>query len=107
MAVQGDRVMFDVAPMEVEAEAGLTMRIPKGPLFLARATGASTYPLFIVRDGWRRYRVIVMPEIVLPPRKRGADEEAAKVWATAILKVLRHHWKQWYVFEPLLFRSRE
>lgn len=107
VAVQGDRVMFDVAPMEVEAEAGLTMRIPKGPLFLARATGASTYPLFIVRDGWRRYRVIVMPEIVLPPRKRGADEEAAKVWATAILKVLRHHWKQWYVFEPLLFRSRE
>ena len=71
MAVQGDRVIFDVSPMEVEVEPGLVMRLPKGPLFLARATGAPCFPLFIVRDGWRRYRVVVMPEVKLPPRRRG------------------------------------
>jgi lauroyl/myristoyl acyltransferase len=102
VAVQGDRVIFDVSPMEVEAEPGLAMRLPKGPLFLARATGAPCFPLFIVRDGWRRYRVIVLPEVELPPRKRGADDEAAKVWANTILGVVRQHWDQWYVFEPLL-----
>ena len=59
VAVQGDRVMFDVSPMDVEVEPGLHMRLPKGPLFLARATRAPCYPLFITRDGWRRYRVTV------------------------------------------------
>lgn len=105
VAVQADRVMFDVSPMDVEVEPGLTMRLPKGPLFLARATGAPSYPLFIVRDGWRRYRVIILPEITLPPRRRGKDDEAARVWAATLLDVVRTHWKQWYVFEPLVFRT--
>ncbi len=105
VAVQGDRVIFDVSPMDVEVEPGLTMRIPKGPLFLARATGAPSFPLFIIRDGWRRYRVIVLPKVILPPRKRGEDDGAAKIWAATILGVVRKHWRQWYVFEPLLFRA--
>lgn len=102
VAVQGDRVIFDVSPMVVQAEHGLAMRLPKGPLFLARATGAPCFPLFIVRDGWRRYRVIVLPQVELPARKRGTDDEAAKIWANTILSVVRQHWDQWYVFEPLL-----
>ena len=104
VAVQGDRVIFDVSPMEVEVEPGLTMRLPKGPLFLARATGAPTFPMFIVRDGWRRYRVIALPELKLPPRKRGVDDDAAEIWAATILGVVRKHWRQWYVFEPMLTR---
>lgn len=106
VAVQGDRVVFDVSPMEVEVEPGLTMRLPKGPLFLARATGAPCYPLFIVRDGFRRFRVIVFPELILPSRQRGKnDTQAAEVWAKAIYSVTRQHWRQWYVFEPLLTRK--
>lgn len=104
VAVQGDRVMFEVSPMEVEVEPGLMMRLPKGPLFLARATGAPCYPLFIVRDGWRRYRVVVYPPLNLPPRRRGADDNAGEIWATAILSAVQQHWQQWYVFEPLLRR---
>ena len=104
IAVQGDRVIFDVSPMAVEVEPGLTMRLPKGPLFLARATGAPCFPLFIVRDGWRRYRVLVLPEVKLPPRRRGLEDDAATIWAATILAVVRKHWRQWYVFEPLLTR---
>jgi lauroyl/myristoyl acyltransferase len=104
VAVQGDRVIFDVAPMNVEVEPGLKMRLPKGPLFLARATGAPCFPLIILRDGWRRYRVVVLPELALPPRARGKDDEAAKIWARTILEMVRKHWQQWYVFEPLLSR---
>ncbi|MEO7100013.1 MAG: lysophospholipid acyltransferase family protein [Luteolibacter sp.] len=107
VAVQGDRVIFDVSPMEVEVEPGLRMRLPKGPLFLARATNAPTFPLFIVRDGWRRYRVVVFPMIELPPRKRGVEDGADKIWAAAILQVVREHWRQWYVFEPLLTRTAD
>lgn len=105
VAVQGDRVIFDVSPMDVEVEPGLTMRLPKGPLFLTRATGAPCFPLFIVRDGWRRYRVVVLPELKLPPRQRGGDDEAAKLWAATILAVVRKNWRQWYVFEPMVTRS--
>jgi lauroyl/myristoyl acyltransferase len=105
VAIQGDRVIFDVSPMNVEVEPGLTARLPKGPLFLARATGAPCFPLFILRDGWRRYRVVVLPEIALPPRTRGEDGEATKIWAQTILGMVRKHWRQWYVFEPLLSRT--
>lgn len=105
VAVQGDRVIFDVSPMDVEVEPGLWMRLPRGPLFLARATRAPAFPLFIVRDGWRRYRVIVSPPIQLPPKKPGPDDEAAKIWAATILDIVRSRWQQWYVFEPLVRRD--
>jgi lauroyl/myristoyl acyltransferase len=104
VAVQGDRVMFDVSPMDVEVEPGLHMRLPKGPLFLARATKAPCYPLFITRTGWRRYKVTVHPPIQLPPRQRGDEAETAKIWAAAVFKTARKHWDQWFVFEPLLTR---
>lgn len=104
VAVQGDRVMFEVSPMKVEVEPGLWMRLPKGPLVLARATGAPCFPLFIMRVGWRRYRVLALPELKLPSKKRGEGDDAEKIWASSILDVVRRHWQQWYVFEPLLSR---
>jgi len=105
VAVQGDRVVFDVSPMEVEVEPGLRMRLPRGPLFLVRATGCACYPLFIMRDGWRRYRVKVLPLLDLPPRTRGPDTEASTLWAKTILDVVRTRWNQWFVFEPVLQRT--
>lgn len=105
VAVQGDRVIFDVSPMEVEVEPGLHMRLPKGPLFLARATGAACFPLFITRDGWRRYRVTVHAPLDLPPRRGGNEDEVAKIWANAVFGSARKHWNQWFVFEPLLTRK--
>jgi lauroyl/myristoyl acyltransferase len=104
VAVQGDRVVFDVSPMDLEVGPGLRMRLPRGPLFLVRATGSVCYPLFIIRDGWRRYRVKVLPQLELPPRSRGNDDEASKIWANTILDVVRKHWNQWFVFEPVLWR---
>jgi len=105
VALQGDRVLFDVSPIEVEVEPGLIMRLPKGPLYLARATGAPCYPLFVTRDGWRRYRVTVFPELNLPPRQRGAADPAVVTWASALLKQIRNNWVQWHVFEPVFHRK--
>lgn len=105
VALQGDRVVFDVSPMDVEVEPGLHMRLPRGPLVLVRATGAPCYPLVISRYGWRRYRVKVYPALQLPPRSRGEDHEAAILWAKAILHAVKPHWNQWFVFEHLLHRS--
>jgi lauroyl/myristoyl acyltransferase len=107
VAVQGDRVIFEVSPMETEVEPGLMMRLPRGPLFLARITGAAAFPLFIVRDGWRRYRVQVHAPLDLPARVRGRGEDpATAIWAGAILSGVKEHWKQWFVFEPVLRREK-
>jgi len=107
VAVQGDRVVFDVSPMDVNVGSGLHMRLPKGPLFLARATGAPCYPLFIMRESWRKYKVKVFPELILPPRKRGESDHSDQIWANAILEVVRTQWRQWFVFEQLLWREEE
>lgn len=104
VAVQGDRVMFDVAPMDCEVRPGLHMRLPKGPLFLARATGAPCFPVFITRRGWRRYRVTVLPPLDLPGRRRGNDDEATRIWADAVFDFASRHWDQWFVFEKMLDR---
>lgn len=104
VAVQGDRVMFDVSPMEVDVAPGLRMTLPKGPLFLARATQAPCYPVFMTRIGWRRYQVTVLPEIQLPPRRRGEDGEAAEIWARVVFDAAKRNWSQWFVFEPVFQR---
>jgi phosphatidylinositol dimannoside acyltransferase len=106
VAVQGDRVIFEVSPIEVEVDPGLMMRLPRGPLFLARISGAACFPLFILRDGWRQYRVEVHAPLVLPARVRGRGEDlATPVWASVILDVVRKNWSQWFVFEPVLRRA--
>jgi phosphatidylinositol dimannoside acyltransferase len=105
VAVQGDRVLFDVSPMIVEVAPGLMMRLPKGPMALARATGAPCRPVFITRDGWRHYRVTVMEEIALPPRRRGDEAEVSSLWAAPIHRMARSHWNQWFVFEPVFSRK--
>ncbi|GAA5482406.1 hypothetical protein [Haloferula sargassicola] len=104
VAIQGDRVVFEVSEMEVEVEPGLKMRLPRGPLMLARITGAPVYPLFILREGWRRYRVKVFPKLELPPRQRGS-EPAAEPWARSIYQVAKSHWADWAVFEEILKRK--
>ena len=108
VAIQADRVLFEVSPTETPVGDGWRMRLPRGPLVLAQATHAPCFPLFILRDGWRRYRVRVLPRLELPPHRRGAgSEEAALVWAQVLLRVLREEWRQWLVFEPAFRREEE
>jgi len=105
VAVQGDRVVFDVSPVEVEVRPGLMMKLPKGPLFLTRITKAECFPLFIIRDGWRRYRVKVFPPVILPLRKRGPGEDPGLgAWSEALLQGVMPHWDQWFVFEKVFRR---
>jgi lauroyl/myristoyl acyltransferase len=105
VAVQADRVLFDVSQVAVDAGEGRKLILPRGPLMLAQATGAPCFPLFILRDGWRRYRVQVMPALEVPKRRRGQDaSEAVQVWADTLLGVVRRHWWQWFVFE-MVFES--
>ena len=113
VAIQGDRVLFDISPMDVTVSPSgqpdrlCRMRIPKGPFVLALATGAPIHPLFAIRVGWRRYRILELPPILC--RANGRDREAAietaaRTWTDeALLPVIREYWDQWFVFEPAFF----
>lgn len=108
VAIQGDRVLFDVSPLKVQVPGipGFHINIPKGPFVLALTSRASILPLFAVRLGRRRYRVIIMPEFRCERTSRDhekAVQEAAVKWVEILMPVIRKYWFQWYVFEPAFF----
>jgi len=117
VAIQGDRVLFDVCPMEItvspsgDPERVCRMRLPKGPFVLAMATGAPIHPLFAIRAGWRRYRIVEFPPIFCRAETRdreAAIESTARHWAeTVLLPLIREHWDQWFVFEPVFFPTSD
>ncbi|MBL9151985.1 MAG: hypothetical protein JNK37_05860 [Verrucomicrobiales bacterium] len=115
VAIQGDRVLYDIRPLEVlvspsgDPARPVRMRLPKGPFVLALATGAPIHPLFAIRVGWRRYRIVELPPFYC--RAESRDREAAIVraathWAQEVLlPVIREHWEQWFVFEPVFWEE--
>ena len=101
VAVQGDRVLEDVSPVEVPLGDHL-WRLPRGPFVLALATRVPVFPLFILRTGWRRYQILVSPPLPPPanPRDReAAVREMAGNWSNTLLEVARRNWWQWFVLE--------
>ena len=96
-------VMFEVAPVELEFSEGWMWQLPKGPFALAAAGGAPIYPVFVMRNGYRSYRVEVGGAIEVR-RARGEEREAAMLesareWAGVLGELVRREWAQWFVFE--------
>ena len=110
VAIQGDRILFDVSTAPTRYSEDKVINIPKGPFVLAAATGCPIYPVFIVRTGYRKYRVIARPAIYCR-RDRKDDQEkwlsrGAEAFVEVFRPILRQYWRQWYVFEPA-FEDRE
>ena len=102
VALQGDRVMGEVAPVEAEV-CGELVALPEGPHVLSLAGRAPIFPLFVVRSGWRRYRILSLPPLPVPARERGTPKvevigRSATAWAVVLSGVLREHWDQWLEF---------
>jgi len=108
VAIQGDRVLFDVSPLKVPLEGlpGFHINIPKGPFVLALTSKVPVLPLFALRLGRRRYRIVVLPPIPCERKSRDHDRainETASRWVEALLPLVRRYWFQWYVFEQAFF----
>lgn len=103
LAVQGDRVMFDVSPMPVPFTDDYDWRLPKGPCVLAAVARCPIFPIFVFRVGWRRYRIEAMPEFrweAASSNRRNAQREVEVWWSQCLRGVIEAHWDQWFVFEP-------
>lgn len=107
VAIQGDRILFDVSAQDLEFRDGIQWRLPRGPFMLALVARVPIVPVFIIRLGWRRYRVVAGApfEWKGDPRDRtGAQDAAAKWWSTCLREAVQKHWYQWFVFEPAFRR---
>jgi lauroyl/myristoyl acyltransferase len=83
---------------------GRTVLLPTGPFVLALASGAPIYPLFIVRKGFRKYKVVAFAPIVVVRSADSRDHQISQAmaqWSSALEEMVRSNWSQWYAFKPL------
>ncbi|MFT4640500.1 MAG: lauroyl/myristoyl acyltransferase [Verrucomicrobiales bacterium] len=102
VAIQADRVLFDVAPMTVEWDDAHIMDVPQGPFILSLTTGSPIYPLFMIRIGRCRYRVQIGEAFHC--KRTGRDkqvdlERAGQEWVAILRATVTRHWSQWLVVE--------
>lgn len=102
VAIQGDRVTPGIASLPATL-FGKPTRLPAGPFALAMASRVPIFPLFIVRVGRRRYRLVTCAPIVVERRSRHRDDDlraAVDQWSKQLEDVIRDGWYQWFAFEP-------
>jgi len=103
ICIQGDRVVGEVGRAPVKF-FDREVFLPNGPFVLSLVSGAPIYPLFIVRTGFRKYKIIAREPIVCSRGNGSRDEiiaEAMQRWAQVLEEILKCHWQQWFAFTPL------
>lgn len=102
VAIQGDRVTPGIAAVPATL-FGRPAQIPAGPFALAMAAHVPVFPLFIVRIGRRRYRLVTCEPIHVERQSRHRDDDlrlAAEEWTKKLEEVIRYGWYQWFAFDP-------
>ncbi|MEA2570071.1 MAG: phosphatidylinositol dimannoside acyltransferase [Acidobacteriota bacterium] len=101
-AIQGDRVTPGVSPYATTL-FGRPILLPAGPFALAMTARVPIYPVFVVRRGRRRYRLVARQPIEVVRRGRNRDEDigiAVAQWTEQLESVIAEWWFQWFTFEP-------
>ena len=103
ISIQGDRVVGGVACSAVTF-FGRQVFLPAGPFVLSLVSGMPIYPLFMVRTGYRKYKIIGREPIACSRDGRSREEEisdAMQRWARVLEENVRVYWRQWYAFTPI------
>jgi lauroyl/myristoyl acyltransferase len=101
VAIQGDRVTGSISSLPATLFGRQTV-VPAGPFALALAARVPIYPVFVVRLGRRRYRLITSRPIEIT-RSRNRDDDFARAvaqWMMELERVIDACWFQWFTFEP-------
>lgn len=101
IAIQGDRITPGIATLHATL-FGEKTKIPAGPFALSMAARVPIYPLFVMRMGRRRYRLVVGApfDVKRTANRAEAFDAAVGVWTRQLESVVRDGWFQWYQFEP-------
>ncbi|MFN2474764.1 MAG: lysophospholipid acyltransferase family protein, partial [Chthoniobacterales bacterium] len=102
VSIQGDRSIAGVAHATGKL-FGHDIEIPTGPFTLALVAQVPIYPLFIVRAGFRRYRIVVREPIIVVRTELGRDAAIAaglSRWCVVLEGVIARYWDQWFALVP-------
>lgn len=102
VAIQGDRILFDVSATTLPFSPTHDWRLPRGPFLLGLISRCPIAPLFITRSGWRRYRITAHPPYHWPDGRLNKDialRAAEQWWSSVLAECIHRHWDQWFVFE--------
>jgi predicted LPLAT superfamily acyltransferase len=101
IAIQGDRVTPGISTLPGTFFGKRTL-FPSGPFALAMTARVPVYPLFIVRLGRRRYRLVVGKPFDVQRRRDRSEsfERAMAEWTRELESVVRRSWFQWFAFQP-------
>jgi len=103
VSIQGDRVMQNVASASANL-FGAEVLLPSGAFTLSLIAGAPIYPVFILRAGFRSYKVIVLPPILCANGINSRKEALAigmQSWSEVLERSIEKYWPQWYAFGPI------
>jgi lauroyl/myristoyl acyltransferase len=103
VSIQGDRVVGEVSSRTARL-FNHDVRLPDGPFILAQVAEVPIYPLFIVRRGYKRYRVIVREPILAERTERSREAVVATAmqqWCAALEQQIAEYWDQWAAFVPI------
>ncbi|CAN5557689.1 hypothetical protein BH18VER1_BH18VER1_04030 [soil metagenome] len=103
VSIQGDRVIPGVAHARGHL-FGRSVALPNGPFTLALVSEVPIFPLFIVRSGYRRYRIIVRAPIAVQRTPSGSRDAAVAGalarWGAVLEQVIAENWDQWFALVP-------
>ena len=101
VAIQGDRVTPGISALRTTL-FGVPSEVPAGPFALAMAARVPIFPVFVVRRGRRRYRLVARAPIeIVRSRDRERDfAGAADRWSRDLEALIGSSWYQWFTFEP-------
>jgi lauroyl/myristoyl acyltransferase len=103
ICIQGDRVVGDVARAPVKV-FNREILLPNGPFVLSLVSQAPIYPLFIVRTGYRKYKIIAREPIACFRGQGFRDQaiaDAMQNWTRVLEEITRTYGPQWFAFAPL------
>jgi lauroyl/myristoyl acyltransferase len=103
ISIQGDRVIGE-NPKSTAIMFNHQALLPTGPFVLALAAEVPIFPLFVIRAGYRRYRIVARAPIPCLRSARSRDESistAMQHWADLLTRMISSDWRQWHAFTPV------
>ena len=102
ISIQGDRVVGEVGRAPVNFCASEVF-LPNGPFVLSLVSQAPIYPLFIIRTGYRKYKIVARSPIICSRNDQSREKiiaEAMATWAKVLEEITASYWPQWFAFTP-------
>ena len=103
VSIQGDRVTGNVSHTRMQLFTR-NVNLPDGPFILAFVAQTPIFPLFVLRAGYHRYKIIACEPIHCLRAERSRDaavKTAMQQWCSILETIISRYWSQWFSLVPI------